>query len=95
MNINNITKIQLGKLWIKMVSNKYYRGYVILDNYRKPECQRIDGQFFVLLVFFEGKVKDLTLNKYQKEGTMLSKNEGLDKPKPYKFYGTMKMLQFS
>lgn len=97
MNIRNIEGIMQSNVWKKIVKNKGYRGYKIIDTERKPDNQRVSGQFFVLLVFFSRKVKDSTILKYHKEGCNVEKKkyEVLDSPKIHEFYRTMKMLSFS
>ena len=95
MNINNIHKIMNSNLWKRIIRNKNYRGYTILDQYNKPGNHRISGQMFLLLVFFEAKVSDIILKRWLIEGRNMSLGEGLDSPEPYRFYGTIKMMRFS
>ena len=98
MNIENIKGIMESKVWKKITKNYGYRGYTIIDTHNTPEHKRISGQFFVLLIFFSHKVKDSTILNYHKEGCRVPKregHEGLDQPNIHRFYGTMKMLNFS
>lgn len=93
MNIDNIRIIIESNLWKKMIRHKGYRGYKIVDTISKK--QRISGQFFCLLVFFE-KTNEKLLKGYLKEGKIIGSNgEGLDNPEIHKFYGTMQMVRFS
>lgn len=98
MNIENIKGIMASEIWKKITKNEGYRGYIIIDADYKPQKKRISGNFFVLLVFFSHKVKDKTILDYHKEGCRVPKREGyesLDMPNIHKFYGTLKMLNFS
>jgi hypothetical protein len=67
---------------------------MILDTESK-ENKRISGQFFVLLVFFNYKIKEKVLIEYRKQGAIMSVGEGLDSYESYIFYGVVKMLRFS
>lgn len=99
MNIKNIKGIMASEVWKKIIKNQGYRGYTIIDADYKPQKKRISGSFFVLLIFFSHAVKDKTILEYHKEGCRVPKQlgyyESLDMPNIHKFYGTLKMLNFS
>lgn len=94
MNLRNIKRIMESDLWKDITKNEHYLNNFILDTESK-ENKRKSGQFFVLLVFFNHKIKEELLEEYHKQGARMSDGEGLDRYEPYKFYGVVKELRFS
>lgn len=83
--------------WEKIKKDPHYLNYFILDTESKYPKQRTRGQYFVLLVFFNHEIQDSALKIYHVEGRKYQHRESLDTfiDSPHRFYGTVKMLQFS
>ncbi len=88
MHKDNIKNIMKSNLWKKIIRNKNYIGYKVVDT-------KGAGYFHMIMVFFDMDVSDNLLEKYLDEGRRITKGEMLDDNPILKVYGRVRIITFS
>ncbi len=88
MDLKNIELIMGSNLWKRIINNKNFLDYKIVDTSKK-------GHYQMLMVFFDMNIRERTLNRYLDEGKFMIRTESLDPNPILKTYGRVRIIVYS